>query len=367
MRFLILGNGNITSALLGILEGLGESDQWDITVVDIREGISGEEWIREHHGEIDAVVNLTDAVVYPILEACGRYSLGYIDAGFEAEEEGAAYLAAYRKLLASPKNAPHLFGFGMNPGIVELINLKYAPERPYIACEIDTDLAAAESPEVPELFGTWSPRTYAEELVAAPAYVLDREKDLIPVGDAARYNIPLTVGGRTESYCVVPHEELPCFLRGNGNCYGSVFLYRGPSPLQEYLLAGHVGPSKAKMIPTARCLKGAESVGILFYDGSDRLRYVRNRSDHAWAYRFCGHNATCYQTACGVYTAMKLLPLVPRNASMSFTDAAKYLGEEIDAILRKLHFTFEVIDNALDRRAFEERILPLFADAEAVR
>lgn len=39
MRFLFLGNGNITNALLGITEWLGEREEWDITVSDIKDGI----------------------------------------------------------------------------------------------------------------------------------------------------------------------------------------------------------------------------------------------------------------------------------------------------------------------------------------
>lgn len=364
MRLLFLGYGNITKALLGILEGLGERDQWDITVAEIRNGVSGEEMIRRRHDEFDAVVNLTDAEVLPILELCNAYGLAYIDAAFECEADGEAYLAAYREMLAAPRTAPRLFGFGMNPGIVELIPVMYAPKRPYIACEVDTDLPEQDGTE---MFTTWSSRIYADELVYARSYALGRGGTFLPIREEDRHNIPLTVENRREEYCIVPHEELHGLSICDENCMGSIFLYHGPGDFQKYLIANrNQKPETLKYPPVKHQLRGSESVGILFYDGTDNLRYVRNRSDHALAYRFCGSNATCFQAASGIYVAMNLLPIVPKDCSYCFTDAAKRYAAEIGAVLRKLKFDIEVVENAVNRSEFEQKILPIFGGSSAL-
>ena len=360
MRFLFLGNGNITGALIGIINRLGERDDWDITVSDIKDGICGSEIIEKYHDRYDVIVNLTDSDVFPILEKCGEYSLGYIDAGFETDADGKEYLEKYREMLRSPKKAPHLFGFGMNPGIVELIPVLYAPDEPYIACEIDTDLAYSDG-GVPEIFGTWCPGVYADELVYASSYVLGSGGQYIPVSNGEKYGIPLAVENTKADYCVVPHEELFGFTCCGGNCRGGIFLYRGPENLQKYLISNaDKEQTDIAFPPVLHDLKGKEAVGIVFYGKDGNMKYVVNRADHAEAYSSYGCNATCFQTACGIYTAINLIGKVPKNASLCFTDAAKKYKTEILEILGKLNFSFEVGDSPISKEEFEKKILPFF-------
>lgn len=95
MRFFLMGYGSIAKTLMSIIHDLGE--EYDITICDVKDGgIKGQEIIERDHDKFDAVINLTDEYVLPIIELCDKYHLKYLDAGYE-DENSSSFRPGYRR------------------------------------------------------------------------------------------------------------------------------------------------------------------------------------------------------------------------------------------------------------------------------
>ena len=288
-----MGYGSIAKTLMSIISDLGE--EYDITICDVKDGgVTGQEIIERDHDKFDVVINLTDEYSTPIMELCDKYKLKYLDAGFE--DENSIFVKRFLEVSTRDDGNTHLFGFGMNPGIVEFMPFMIESDRPHISCVFETDLPVPTEEDKDKLYATWCPTTYYDESVVLEAFLSTENEVCRYVPRDVRYNIPLDT----------------------------------------------------------------KSVGILYYDGTDNVKYVVNCSDHGKCCERYKHNATCYQTACGVYIGMQLLSMVPEGTSWTFTKESKYYFNEIREMLKKLDFEVDIIDNYMSKEQFEERILPLF-------
>lgn len=359
MRFLLMGKGNIANTLLSIIRSLGE--QYDIVTCDLKEDhIRGQDYLMEFHDRFDAVINLTDDKVPQILELCEQYGLKYIDAGYEDENE--VFVENYLKLIKADTKTVRLLGFGMNPGLVELMPYMITHTKPYIACVFETDLPELRKKTDPPVFATWAPATYYDEAVVMDSFLSSKAAVCQYVSDEERYNIELTTKDGSYLYHIIPHEEVFNIQGEEALCQGSAFVFHAPTALQEYMLKhkDEQADELLREIYVNNDLSGTESVGILLYDGTDNVRYIRNISDHGKCCDKLGYNASCYQTACGIYIAMQLLRQIPNGTALTFTAAAKRYKKEILQILEKLDFKIDIVDNYMAKEEFEEKLLPLF-------
>lgn len=367
MRYLVMGHGNIAKTMMAIIESLGE--EWDITTCDIKDGVRGEDLIINDHDKFDVVVNLTAESCRPILELCDRYGLTYIDAGYEFDEDKRVLPQHedFLDFLQHKEGALHLFGFGMNPGVTELIPVLFGPDHPYIGCEFETDLPVAGGGDRDKVYGTWSPHTYFHETAIEDGFVSSKTDHfrVMPFNDKI---LDIKTKDGEYKYCVTYHEEVFSIVDENPYCEGSAFIFHAPENLMRYALdnVGDLTYPGVAEIPTKNDLDGNESVGVIFYDGSDNIRYVVNRADHRACYEKFGFNATSWQTACGVYIAMCLAGTVEKGQSLTFSRAAYKYKDQILEILKKLDFGFEEIDYFMEKSEFEEKILPFF-DQECIR
>lgn len=96
---------------------------------------------------------------------------------------------------------------------------------------------------------------------------------------------------------------------------------------------------------------------MLFYDYTDNLRWVRNRGNHEKIFRRFGCNATCWQTACGVFTAYRLIKKLQPGEAVTMSDISVRFKTEIDAILDELDFKIECTEHAVDPAEFREQVL----------
>ena len=367
MRKLIIGNGNVTRAFLAILDSLGE--RRDITVCDSHEGMSGERMIREHHDCFDAVLNLSSAPTGALIDLCQRHGLAYLDTAYSWPGDDfigvAEYAANVRDELRPREGVALLHGFGMNPGLVEVILALYAPKRPYFALEVDTDTAEAAAADAPKIWGTWCPENHWYETAHASAACSTRDAFLKELPEALHHGRRLTAGGREFDFSVTVHDETGYMVTSDPNCRGAVFLYAAPRVISEHfraLLAA--GRELEEGVPVLHDLKGEECVGVAFYDGTDAsIRYVMNRGDHAKAFRSFGCNGTCWQVACGVYAGMRLLGLVGKGESLTVSSAMRIPAYRacILSALERVGFSFETLDGYLDVGQVRSQIMPLFA------
>ncbi|MBO7721571.1 MAG: hypothetical protein J6T01_04100 [Kiritimatiellae bacterium] len=363
-KFLVVGNGNITKALLAILDSLGENRA--ISVCDIKDGRSGEETIAGRSGEFDAVINLSSAPTGPLIDLCARHGLPYMDAAFEwigsGQYPAERYAAELWNDLRPRPEIPVLHGFGMNPGLVEAITAIYAPGRPHLAVEFDYDTARAR-PDAPAVWGTWSPATFFEETYEVPGTVSVPGELFLPVPEALHHHLRVPTADGTFDFSAVVHDETAYMTLADANCRGAVFLYSAPAALKEYF-SSHPGlsPAERAAVPVVHDLEGGETVGVAFYDGSENVRCVFNHADHARVFSRLGVNGTCWQTACGAYAGMKLLAAAKPGESLTVSAAmrtAPYREIVMDA-LERVGFSLESRDGLVTADAIRRTVLPLF-------
>ena len=363
MNILLAGHGSIGRAFEAIYRERREPG--NLTVCDIREGCNCLDLIRDRSRHWDLIVNLTGMMTEEILPVCLEHSIDYIDAAFEDEsievrekEEPSVYYDHYRQLMSTkPNGSRAMFGFGMNPGIIEHIYFSHCPQKKHIAIEFEYDSAEKDG----EVFCTWSPLSYFLESVRAAKIVTTRNHPYKNFASVLKNRLPLrmTADGQARDFQLIPHEESFYVMKNAPQCDAFAFLYQAPLSCQQFMQAQGKTLSEEKLhaIPVLQDVRGEDSVGILFYDYSDRLYWVRNRGDHQKIFRKFGCNATCWQTACGVFLAYRLISKLQPGEAVTMSDISKRFQPEIDEVLRELDFKIERTDHAVDPAEFREQVL----------
>ena len=363
MNVLLAGHGSIGRAFEAIWRERNEPG--DLAVCDLRRGENCLDLIRDPARRWDLVVNLTGMMTEEILPVCLDRAVDYIDAAFEDEtievpetEDPLLYYRHYLDLAATrPKGSRAMFGFGMNPGIIEHIYFSHKPAGRHIAIELEYDSAEKDG----EVFCTWSPVSYFLESVRAAKIITLRShpcKNFAPVLKD-RLPIRLTADGQLRDFCVIPHEESFYVMKHSPDCEAFAFLYQAPLSCQRFMQShiGRLTPEDVRAVPVLHDVRGQDSVGMLFYDYTDNLRWVRNRGGHEKIFRKFGCNATCWQTACGVFVACRLIKKLRPGEAVTMSDISVRFKSEIDAVLDELDFKIECTEHAVDPAEFREQVL----------
>ena len=349
MNVLLAGHGNIGRSFEAILRRQG--DPVNLVVCDLKNGLDCFDYLNTHPTEVDAVINLTGMPTGPLLDVCRKHGIDYVDAGIE-NTTGISHYDYYKQILATPTQSRLLFGFGMNPGLIEHLYFRNRPQKEHIAIVLEFDEAVSDTVPV---FNTWSPASYFDEAVITAKYMSTQKQPYVDMTEKMRGNpVEMELLGKPHEFVMIPHEEIFSMIRLEPKCLGACFLYQAPVSIQNFLLKNdrNVPEEEIREIPTLHDVKGIDSVGMLFYDFGDNLVYCRNAGDHAKRFKQFGVNATCWQTACGIYTAMKLLPIMKKGQIATMSDASVMFPNEIDAILKSLDFTVDRIENAVDAFIF---------------
>lgn len=364
MNILLAGHGSIGRAFEAIYRDLAEPH--DLTVCDLRNGQNCLDLIRDRNRHWDLIVNLTGMMTADILPVCLERSIDYIDAAFEDESievdenrDPDEYYRHYQEMIRlRPQGSRAMFGFGMNPGIIEHIYFSHKPDRPHIAIELEYD--SAEKGDA--VFCTWSPSSYFLESVRAAKIITTQDHPYKNFASVLKNRLPirLTADGKLRDFCVIPHEESFYVMKNSPDCQAFAFLYQAPIKCQQFLQSriGKLTPEEVcSAVPVLHDVSGQDSVGMLFYDYSDNLYWVRNRGDHQTVFRKFGCNATCWQTACGVFLAYRLIRLLQPGEAVTMSDISRRFRPEIDSILRELDFRIERTDHAVDPAEFQSAVL----------
>lgn len=363
MNILLAGHGSIGRAFEAIYRERREPGT--LTICDLRSGTDCRDLIRDPSRHWDLIVNLTGMMTEDILPLCLEHSIDYIDAAFEDEsievgenEDPQVYYAHYLELMKTrPHRSRAMFGFGMNPGIVEHIYFSHRPAGRHIAVELEYDSAEKDG----EVFCTWSPVSYFLESVRAAKIITTRNHPYKNFASILKNRLPirLTADGKTRNFCVIPHEESFYVMKNSPQCDAFAFLYQAPLSCQLFMQTRSKGltPEEVQSIPVLHDVHGVDSVGMLFYDYSDRLYWVRNRGVHEKIFRKFGCNATCWQTACGVFLAYRMISLLQEGEAVTMSDISQRFKPEIDSVLRELEFEIECSEHAVDKTEFQQQVL----------
>ena len=363
MNVLLAGHGSIGRAFEAIWRERNEPGT--LTVCDLRRGENCLDLIRDPARRWDLVVNLTGMMTEEILPVCLDRAVDYIDAAFEDEtievpetEDPLLYYRHYRDLAAvRPKGSRAMFGFGMNPGIIEHIYFSHKPAGRHIAIELEYDSAEKDG----EVFCTWSPVSYFLESVRAAKIITLRGHPCKNFASVLKDRLPirLTADGQLRDFCVIPHEESFYVMKHSPDCEAFAFLYQAPLSCQRFMQSnlGRLTPEDVRAVPVLHDVRGRDSVGMLFYDHTDNLRWVRNCGSHEKIFRKFGCNATCWQTACGVFVAYRLIKKLRPGEAVTMSDISVRFKSEIDAVLDELDFKIECTEHAVDPAEFRDQVL----------
>lgn len=358
MNILIAGRGNIGSALLTLLEKHPIADL-TYSVCDKKDGVDCLELIRTRKDEWDAVVNLTTQPTDDVLNLCTDLGIDYIDCGIEDFPEGVSAYDYFARLLSLKPNSRVLLGFGMNPGLVEYIYHRHAPDKHHIGLVFEFDDGHTDDNRV---FNTWSPASYFDEAVRDPKFIATQKDGGIDLTERLKAHpyFPLRTAGKRRDFRIIPHEEVFSLCRTNPLCDTAAFVYQAPEVVQTYFVEHGAELSEAEVLslPTLYEIDGAETVGALYYDYTDHLTYAYNRVPHPACFSRYQTNGTCWQTACGAYTAIELLRDLPKNAVVTMSDVANAHAGKIDAVLTRLGFTIEVAHDFVNPDDFKQELLP---------
>ena len=333
-RILLAGYGNIAHAFEKIMNEQEQNGSFTLTICDLKDGQDIFDFLPRHHDEFDVVVNTSVANSIEIARMCIDYGLDCIDVagfadGIETDDtvSTADYIEDMKRILCWPTHSRVMFGFGINPGILEHVYQRYKPQGPHYAFELEHDDSVSDEYEV---FGTWSPLMYAEEscraelVVGTRQNVIDVTQQLKEEGGTIR----LTYHGSERHYLPVPHEEL----------------------LSMLLLA----------IPVPHCLKGEDQAGILFWDTKERLYWVKSVVDNQTTWKRYGTNAVCWETATGAWIAYRLLDAASTDHPHTMTELSQLMPEKIDALLKQIGLTFETEEQPFSIDEFKQNIMRFF-------
>ena len=176
-------------------------------------------------------------------------------------------------------------------------------------------------------------------------------------------SVRLDVQGKSRRFLVIPHDETFSMCRVNKNCLSACFLYQAPERIQEYFQTRgrSISENEIKSIETLHDIEGRDTVGVLYYEPGKPLRYAFNSACHQEKFALLNTNATCWQTACGIYTAIKLLPHLD-NGAITMSDVAVSHDAIISGILNELGFLIEETTGLIPLDEFEEKVLALFPE-----
>ena len=254
-----------------------------------------------------------------------------------------------------------MFGFGINPGILEHVYQRYKPQGPHYAFELEHDDSVSDEYEV---FGTWSPYMYAEEscraelVVGTRQNVIDVTQQLNDEGGTIR----LTYHGGVRHYLPVPHEELLSMLHSDENLLGTANIYQAPRGMQQYFLerGADITDEELLSIPVPHCLKGEDQAGILFWDTKEKLYWVKSVVANQTTWKRYGCNAVCWQTATGAWIAYRLLDAASTDHPHTMTELSQLMPEKIDALLKQIGLIFEIEEQPFSVEEFKQNFMRYF-------
>jgi hypothetical protein len=366
-RILLAGYGNIAHAFEKIMNEQESRGSYMLATCDLKEGQDILHFLPRHHDEFDVVVNTSLANSNKVARMCIDYGLDYIDVGIEdgLNTDDAVsslnYLEVMKQILRWPTRSHVMFGFGVNPGILEHVYQRYKPQGAHYAFELEHDDAESDDYEI---FGTWSPFMYSEESCRADLMVVNKQ-GIIDVTQRLKDNgrtMYLTYHGGERHYLPIPHEELLSMMLSDENLQGTAYLFQAVRGMQQYFLerGADITDKELLAIPVPHCLKGEDQVGILFWDTKERLYWVKNVMANQTTWKRYGINAVCWQTATGAWIAYRLLDAVSTDHPHTMTELSQLMPDTIDALLKQIGFTLEVEEQPFSIDEFKENIMCYF-------
>jgi len=359
MNILIAGYGNVGKAISSMLEKHPIEGVGNIHIADIKDGNDAASSITRLKDELDVVVDATPDENSGIIPLCENNNLQYIDTCYVLTPEMKEILSPAAKF-KSP--IIKMWGFGMNPGLIEYMYRKQNLSESHIVIEFETDTAQHGD----DLFHTWSPEEYFKETsIDAPYAIIDGEMQYISY-KKSKADVELMIDGQKRKYLWTPHEELYLMALANPHCKLTAFLYSAAHKVQEHAILMRENKELLQIpIPTLHDISGYDRVGLLIYGKKMPLSYVYNETCHQECYKKYSVNGTSWQVACGVYSALKLIPYL-KPGNHTFSNLETNLFSIVDETLEKLGFEIKTTNTLIEEIDFWQKIVDPYFPAIAL-
>ena len=288
------------------------------------------------------VIDCSWADTVNTLKICDELNINYINTAFESsvidedEDEATDGFGLIKRYYIFEKNkhdfksSTAIVGSGMNPGIVqwmaiELINK--SPDKKPLGCYIvehDNSFFADESlADNKTIYTTWSPECFLDEAISSYPMFLKHRMPLFLYEDVYDVEFKVSLGEKSFTGCLMPHEE--SITLGKLFDMETGFIYKINDHTSELIRANldHIDDlwewNMEVLDPAQVELEGEDLVGVLLvYEDKEKFMYnVLNNKDVFNKYKV---NATYFQVACGIYSALSTLLLDNLSQGIYYVD-----------------------------------------------
>ncbi|MFB5283337.1 S-adenosylmethionine decarboxylase related protein [Peribacillus sp. Hz7] len=275
------------------------------------------------------VIDVSWADTVAMLACCNQLGVKYVNSALECamvdenEElyegfpliERIRYFEAYKNQFL---NTTAIIGSGMNPGVVQwmAIELLTKSSEPPLGCYIvEHDTSFYKNPQYAKpgvIYTTWAPECFLDEAILSYPMFMQHHTPLFLYEQVYNLEFQVTLGDKQFDGCLMPHEEV--YTLGQLYNMESGFLYKVNDHTTELIRSklDHVQQlwdHEMKVLdPLEAPLEGEDLVGVLLVY-PDRERYMYNVTDNHSIYSKYKTNATYFQVACGIYSALTVLLL----------------------------------------------------------
>jgi homospermidine synthase len=286
---------------------------------------------KEHliNTETSLVIDCSWADTVDMLRICDELSINYINTAFEntmIDEnelfEGFGLIERYyifEKNKDNFKNSTAIICSGMNPGVVQWMALdliKKNPDKQPLGCYIvehdnsfyvDKSLADKKT-----IYTTWSTECFLDEAILSYPMFLKHQMPLFLYEEVYDIEFKVSLGDKSFTGCLMPHEE--AITLGKMFDMETGFIYKINDHTTELIRANldHIDDlwqwDMEVLDPAIKELEGEDLVGVLVvYEDKEEFMYnVLSNKDVFAKYKV---NATYFQVACGIYSAIATLLL----------------------------------------------------------
>lgn len=299
--------------------------------------------LREHLRSTgtDVVVDVSCGDTLEILSCCNGLGVRYVNTALESaliDEQGAKYrgftmierLKAFESRRGDFTNTVAVVCSGMNPGVVQWMALELMKQRPgevplgcYIVEHDDSFFTKKAMADEETVYVTWAPECFLDEAILNYPMFVRNGTPVFLHDPTYALEFKVTLGSRQFSGCLMPHEEVFTLSRLHPMECG--FIYRvndhTTGLIRQSLDDVDVLWEKEMRVldPAASPLAGGDLVGVVLVY-KDAEYYMYNAMSNKEVSSRYGVNATYFQVACGVYSALATVLLDPLPGGVHFVD-----------------------------------------------
>lgn len=321
--------------------------------------------LREH--AVNIVLDVTDDETLPIFFATDRAGVSYVNSSINGQRKTHEHVLEVWGKREQFKNAAHILGAGMNPGIVNMWARhgieKFGIPEEIIVFEYDTSQTAAnDHPMV-----TWSVKKFLEEISEEPSVIMigrDNPREFLPNAIENRICMKkilspiLSLKEYPEGF-IVPHEEIVSLAQKYD--VPARFVYAINIGTMQALIEAY---KKGKRLyctelllgdNTGHPLEGADNIGVLLKYPGKKVYYFNTISNIS----IKGTNATYTQVVTGIIAALLTLVHDKLNKGTHFVEDLNdsYFESYVFDKMQVQEFVFEKKHDRLSLSSYDPRVI----------